>query len=138
MAIGGFLEEYTVSKSKGQIKELIDLTPKKATRIKNNQEEIISLDEIKINDTLKVYPSESIPTDGIIISGETSIDQSALTGESIPVDMKSGDEVLSGTINLYGSFTMKSEKISADSSFENLIKLFESSIPEKCKNCSCS
>ena len=133
MAIGGFLEEYTVSKSKGQIKELIDLTPKKATRIKNNQEEIISIDEIKINDTLKVYPGESIPTDGIIISGETSIDQTALTGESIPVDMKSGDEVLSGTINLYGSFKMKAKKISSDSAFENLIKLVESSTPENAK-----
>ena len=133
MAVGGFLEEYTVSKSKGQIKELIDLTPKKATRIKNNIEEKISADEIKVNDILKVYPGESVPADGIIIEGETSIDQSALTGESIPADMKKGDEILSGSINLYGSFIMKATKISADSAFENLVKLVESSSPENAK-----
>ena len=130
MAIGGFLEEYTVSKTKGKIEELVKMTPKFATRIKNDKEERISVDKIKIGDTLKVLPGESIPTDGIILKGETSIDQSTLTGEPLPVDKKENDEVYSGTINLYGSFTMKTTKSSDDSSFQKLIELVKSSSPE--------
>ncbi len=133
MAIGGFLEEYTVSKAQGRIEELINMTPQVATRIKNGIEETISVEEICIGDILKVLPGESIPTDGIIINGETSINQSTLTGESLPVDKSTNDEVYSGTTNLYGSFTMKTTKISKDSSLQKLIKLVESSKPENAK-----
>ena len=133
MAIGGFLEEYTVSKTQGRIEELVKMTPQFATRIKNGVEEKIRIDEVNIGDILKVLPGESIPTDGIIINGETSIDQSTLTGESIPVDKKENDEIYSGTINLYGSFTMKTTKVSEDSSIQKLIRLVESSAPENAK-----
>ena len=130
MAIGGFLEEYTVSKTQGRIKELVNMTPQVAVRIRNGKEERILASEVQIGDILKVLPGESIPTDGRIINGETSIDQSTLTGESIPVDKKANDDVYSGTINLYGSFTMETTKISDDSSLQKLIKLVESSSPE--------
>ena len=130
MAIGGFLEEYTVSKTQGRIKELANMTPQVAVRIRNGKEERILASEVQIGDILKVLPGESIPTDGRIINGETSIDQSTLTGESIPVDKKATDDVYSGTINLYGSFTMETTKISDDSSLQKLIKLVESSSPE--------
>ena len=130
MAIGGFLEEYTVSKTQGRIKELANMTPQVAVRIRNGKEERILASEVQIGDILKVLPGESIPTDGRIINGETSIDQSTLTGESLPVDKKANDEVYSGTINLYGSFTMETTKISDDSSLQKLIKLVESSSPE--------
>ena len=110
MAIGGFLEEYTVSKTQGRIKELANMTPQVAVRIRNGKEERILASEVQIGDILKVLPGESIPTDGRIINGETSIDQSTLTGESIPVDKKANDDVYSGTINLYGSFTMETTK----------------------------
>lgn len=133
MAIGGFLEEYTVSKTQGKIEELVKMTPQVATRIKNGVEEKIPITEVKIGDILKVLPGESIPTDGIIINGETSIDQSTLTGESIPVDKKENDKIYSGTINLYGSFTMKTTKVSEDSSIQKLIKLVKSSAPENAK-----
>ena len=133
MAIGGFLEEYTVSRTQGRIEELVKLTPQVATRIKNGIEEVIPVEEVKIGDILKVIPGESIPTDGIIVSGETSIDQATLTGESMPVDKVKNDEVYSGTINLFGSFTMKTTKISEDSSLQKLIKLVESSKPENAK-----
>lgn len=133
MAIGGFLEEYTVSRTQGKIKELVKLTPQFATRIKNKIEEKIPVEEVKIGDILKVLPGESIPTDGIIIDGETSIDQSTLTGESMPVDKVKNDEVYSGTMNLYGSFTMKTTKVSQDSSLQKLIRLVESSKPENAK-----
>ena len=108
-------------------------TPQVATRIRNGIEEKIDVKEVEIGDILKVLPGESIPTDGIIISGETSIDQSTLTGESLPVDKKANDEVYSGCINLYGSFTMKTTKVSEDSSLQKLIKLVESSSPKNSK-----
>ena len=130
MAIGGFLEEYTVSKAQGRIEELVKMTPQVATRIENGIEERIPVEKVQIGDLLKVLPGESIPTDGVIVKGETSINQSTLTGESLPVDKKENDEVFSGTINLYGSFTMKTTKISQESSFQKLIKLVESSEPE--------
>lgn len=133
MAIGGFLEEYTVSKTKGKIEELVNITPQTATRIRNNTEEKIAVENVQVGDILKVLPGESIPTDGIIISGETSIDQSTLTGESMPADKTVNDEVYSGTTNLYGSFTMKTTKISQESSLQKLIRLVESSKPENSK-----
>jgi len=133
MAIGGFLEEYTVSKTQGRIKELVDMSPQVATRIKNGIEEKIPVEKVNLGDILKVLPGESIPTDGTIITGETSIDQSTLTGESIPVDKQADDEVYSGTINLYGSFTMKTTKVSKDSSLQRLIRLVESSSPENAR-----
>ena len=133
MAIGGFLEEYTVRKTQGRIEELVKMTPEFATRIKNGIEEKISVENVQVGDILKVLPGESIPTDGVVITGETSIDQSTLTGESIPVDKQEDDEVYSGTINLYGSFTMKTTKISQESSLQKLIRLVESTKPENAK-----
>ena len=133
MAIGGFLEEYTVSKTQGRIAELVKMTPQVATRIKNGIEEKIPVEKVEIGDILKVLPGESIPTDGTIIAGETSIDQSTLTGESLPVDKKENDQVFSGTTNLYGSFSMETTKVSEDSSLQKLIKLVESASPENSK-----
>lgn len=133
MAIGGFLEEYTVSKTQGKIEELVKMIPQIATRIKNGVEETIPVEEVQIGDILKVLPGESIPTDGVIVKGETSINQSTLTGESLPIDKKENDEVFSGTINLYGSFTMRTTKISQESSFQKLIRLVESSKPENAR-----
>ena len=133
MAIGAFLEKYTVSKAQGRIEELINLTPQVATRIKNKKEEQISVEKIEIDDILKVLPGEIIPTDGIIINGETSINQAMLTGESLPVDKKENDEVYGGSINLYGSFMMKTTHIIEDSSLKKLIRLVESSKPENAK-----
>ena len=135
MAIGGFLEEYTVSKTRSGIEKLVDLSPTKGTLIKNyneaNETEMeISADSIDVGNILKVVPGEVIPVDGIIISGESSIDQSVMTGESIPVDKVIGDEVFSGTINLYGSFIMKAIKKGEDSSLQKLIKLVESANPD--------
>ena len=103
MAIGGFLEEYTVSKTQLKIKELVNLTPQKATRIKNGIEEKINAEDIQIGDILKVLPGETIASDGVILNGETSINQATITGESLPLNKTKGDEVYSGTINEYGS-----------------------------------
>lgn len=138
MAIGGFLEEYTVSKTEAGIKKLIDLNPSNCTLIINynrtNEDEIVVPSNlIKAEDIIKVVPGETVPVDGVIISGESSIDQSVLTGESIPIDKVVGDEVFSGTINLFGSFIMKATKKGEDSSLQKLIKLVESANPENAK-----
>ena len=133
MTIGGFLEEYTVSKTQNRIKELVKITPQIATKITNKTEEKIPAEEIKTGDILKILPGEIIPTDGIIINGESSIDQSTLTGESLPVDKSVNDEVYSGCVNLYGSFLMKTTKLSKDSSLQKLIKLVESSSADNSK-----
>ena len=133
MAIGGFLEEYTMGKTQSKIEELIKITPQVARRIKNGIEEEINVEDVKIGDILKVLPGENIPTDGIIVKGETSINQSTLTGESLPVDKKENDEVYSGTTNLYGSFSMKTTKESEDSSLQKLIRLVKTSSPENAK-----
>lgn len=134
MTIGGFLEEYTVSKTQNGIKHLIDITPTTATIINSNvDEKEIAAQNIRINDIIKVLPGEIIPGDGVIIKGESSINQAALTGESLPVDKTVGDEVYSGTINLYGSIIIKSTKNGENSSVNKLIKLIESSKPENAK-----
>ena len=133
MAIGGFLESYTVSKTRGKIEDLVNMSPQFATVIRNKKEERIPVENVQVGDILKVLPGESIPTDGVIVKGEAAIDQATLTGESLPADKKAGDEVYSGTINLYGSFTMKTTKISQESSLQKLIRLVESSKPENAK-----
>lgn len=134
MTIGGFLEEYTVSKTQNEIKNLINITPTTATLIKdNNTEKKINAKDIKTNDIIKVLPGEIIPGDGIIIDGNSSINQATLTGESLPVDKSTGDEVFSSTINLYGSIIIKATKNGEKSSVNQLIKLIESSKPENAK-----
>ncbi|WP_299523000.1 cation-translocating P-type ATPase [uncultured Methanobrevibacter sp.] len=134
MTIGGFLEEYTVSKTQNEIKNLIDITPQTATLINcNGDEEEVNAQNIKINDIIKVLPGEVIPGDGVIIKGESSINQAVLTGESLPADKTVGDEVYSGTINLYGSIIIKATKNGENNSINKLIKLIKSSKPENAK-----
>lgn len=135
MAIGGFLEEYTVSKTRTGIEKLVDLSPTKGTLVSNygesgEAESEIDADAIDVGNILKVLPGEVVPVDGVLIKGETSIDQSVMTGESIPIDKQVGDEVFSGTINLYGSFYMKATKKGEDSSLQKLISLVESASPD--------
>ncbi|RDY24311.1 copper-translocating P-type ATPase [Romboutsia maritimum] len=131
MTIGALLEDKTVEKAHQGIKSLINLTPRTARLIKSDSEEIISADDVKIGDILRVIPGETIPVDGVIISGQTSIDQSVMTGESLPVDKCIYDNVFSGTINQFGSFDMKATKIDKDSSLQRMIKLVESANANK-------
>ena len=123
MALGALLEDWTVERAKKGLKNLINLTPQKGRRIINGKEEIVDVDEIKLNDTLRILPGESIPVDGIIIDGNTSVDQSVMTGESLPIDKKEKDNVFCGTMNLYGSIDIKATSIGEDSSLQKLINL---------------
>jgi Cu+-exporting ATPase len=127
MAIGELLEDYTVGRAKKGLKKLINLTPQigRKITIQNNQikEEKINVNQIKLKDTLRVLPGEVIPVDGKIIKGNTSIDQSIMTGESLPVDKKENDEVYCGTINLYGSIDIEATSSGEDSSLQKLIDM---------------
>lgn len=123
MQIGSLLEDYTSGKAKEGIEKLIGITPQTARVVRDGDVREIPVEAVKIGDILSVLAGEIIPVDGTIIEGETSIDQSAMTGESIPVDKKSGDSVSSGTMNQFGAFKMRADSISADSSLQRMIKL---------------
>ena len=129
MAIGELLEDRTVEKAKKGIKELINLAPRQGRRIifgeNKSREEIVTIEEINLNDHLRVLPGEAIPVDGHIIIGNTSIDQSVMTGESLPVDKTTGDEVFSGTINRFGTIDIKATKVGEDSSLQKLIRMVQ-------------
>lgn len=129
MALGALLEDYTVERSKRGLADLINLKPEKARVLieENNTiiEKEIDAKEIQIGDKIRVNPGEKIPADAVIISGDTSVDQSVMTGESLPLDKQVGDEVFSGTLNLYGSIDIEATKVGKDSSLEKLIRMVE-------------
>lgn len=126
MTIGAYLEELTVDKAQAGIEKLIDLSPLTARKITPHGESLVPLDQVKKKDTLRVIAGETIPVDGKITSGQSSVNQSLLTGEAIPIDKTVGDEVYSGTINQYGTFEMIVEKEEKDSSLQKMIRLVES------------
>ena len=133
MQIGAFLEEFTVDKSKKGIEKLVKLTPTLARIIINNEQKTINAKDVKVGDLLRVNPGEVIPVDGIITKGKTSIDNSIMSGESIPLDLSEGDSVCSGAVNQFGSFEMKATKVGEDSSIQKMIKLVESADANKAK-----
>lgn len=133
MQLGELLEHLTVKKARSGIEKLVRLTPKTCRLIVDGEERIVPPEEIKIGDTVRILPGETIAVDGIIIKGETSVDQSLMTGESIPVDKGIGDEVYSGTINRMGAFEMRVEKCVKDSFAQRMALLVESADAKKSK-----
>ena len=125
MAIGAILEDKTIEKAKRGIKKLISLVPELGRIINNGIEEMIPIESIKKDDVLRVLPGEAVPVDGEILSGNTSIDQSIITGESLPIDKTVGDKVFCGTINRFGSIDIKATKVGEDSSLQKLIRLVQ-------------
>ncbi len=129
MSIGAILEEKTVERSKRGLKQLISLTPMMGRRILSDpsgiHEEIIPVEQIKEGDILRILPGETIPVDGEIAEGNTSIDQSIITGESLPVDKSVGDQVFCGTINRFGSIEIVTARVGEDSSLQKLIRMVQ-------------
>lgn len=123
MALGALLEDWTVERSKKGLKNLMDLSPQKARIINDDGEKVVLVDEVKIGDNIRILPGEIIPVDGEIIDGTSSVDQSVMTGESLPVDKEVGDEVFCGTMNLYGAIDIRASSISENSSLQKLIDL---------------
>ncbi len=125
MAIGALLEEATVNRAKQGLHKLMRLAPVQGRRLKDETEEIIPAQDIRKGDILRILPGETIPVDGTIIRGETSVDQSLMTGESLPVDKGVADVVFCGTINRFGSIDITATKVGEDSSLQQLIRMVQ-------------
>ncbi len=133
MQLGALLEDLTVAKARAGIENLVRLTPRTARVISGEIEQIVTAEKVKVGDIIRVLPGETIPVDGNIISGATSINQAVMTGESLPLDKTSGDPVSSGTVNQFGTFDMVAVKVGEDSSIQRMIKLVQSADADKAK-----
>ncbi len=133
MQLGGLLEDLTVAKARAGIEKLVHLTPQTARILTDGTEKIISASEVSVDALLRVLPGETVPVDGVIISGQTSVNQAVMTGESLPVDKTVGDEVKSGTVNQFGAFEMRATKVGEDSSIQRMIRLVQSADAGKAK-----
>ncbi len=125
MALGALLEDTVTNRAKKGLRKLISLAPAQGRRIRDGEEEMIPAEEIRKGDVLRILAGETIPVDGKILTGETSVDQSIMTGESLPVDKTVGDEVFCGTINRFGAIDITAAKVGEDSSLQKLIRMAE-------------
>lgn len=133
MQLGALLEEMTVAKARAGIEKLVHLTPQTARVLAKGTEKVIPAEQVQVDDLLRVLPGESVPVDGVIVSGQTSINQAVMTGESLPVDKTVGDEVSSGTVNQFGAFEMRATRVGEDSSIQRMIRLVQSADAGKAK-----
>ena len=133
MQLGELLEELTVARARKGIERLVRLTPATARKVEGTREEVIPAEEVRIGDILRVLPGETIPADGVILSGHTSVNQSVMTGEPLPIDKEAGDEVSSGTVNQFGTFDMKAARTGKDSSIQRMVRLVQSADAGKAK-----
>lgn len=131
MALGEILEDLTTDRAKKGLKKLIGLAPTQGRRIFDGKEEIIATEKICVNDYLRILPGEIIPVDGKIVLGETSVDQSVITGEALPVDKGVDDDVFCGTINRFGAIDIIATKVGKDSSLQKLIDMVKEAEDKK-------
>ena len=125
MAVGAILEDMTTKRARKGLRQLISLAPVQGRRIRDGREEMIRAEEIRPGDILRVLPGETIPADGRVASGETSVDQSVMTGESLPVDKGVGDEVFCGTLNCFGAIDLEVVREGEDISLRQMIRLVQ-------------
>lgn len=133
MALGEILEDVTTSRARKGLKTLVELTPQTGRIISDGVEVIVASELIKEGDIVRLFPGEVAPVDGVIVSGESSFDQSVLTGESLPVDKNVGDEVVCGAINMYGSVDIKAVRAGEDTSLSRLIGFVNEAEDKKAK-----
>lgn len=133
MQLGALLEDLTVAKARSGIEKLVHLTPRTARVITGGGESVVPAESVSIGDMIRVLPGETVPVDGVILSGSTSVNQAVMTGESLPVDKTAGDEVLSGTVNQFGAFDMRASRVGEDSSIQRMIRLVQSADAGKAK-----
>lgn len=124
-AVGELLEGYTMERARGAIRALMDLSPAEATRLISGEEEQVPVEQLRVNDHIRVRPGERIPADGQILEGHSSVNQAAITGESIPVDKASGDTVYAGTLNGEGVLLIEVSKRVEDSTLARIIAMVE-------------
>lgn len=123
ITLGKMLESYSKGKTTNAIKGLMNLAPKKATILVDNVEKVVPIEEVKIGDIFVVKPGENIPVDGVVIEGESAVNESALTGESIPIDKTVGDNVSGATVNQSGFIKCKATKVGEDTTLSQIIKM---------------
>ncbi len=133
MQLGALLEDLTVARARAGIEKLVHLTPQTARLLTDGGETVIPAAQVRVGDVLRVLPGESVPVDGVILTGRTSVNQAVMTGESLPVDKAAGDEVSSGTVNQFGSFDMKATRVGEDSSIQRMIRLVQAADAGKAK-----
>lgn len=133
MQLGALLEDLTVAKARAGIERLVQLTPQTARVVTAGGEKIIPAEKVRVGDIIRVLPGETVAVDGVILSGQTSVNQAVMTGEALPADKTVGDEVSSGTINQFGAFEMQAAKVGEDSSIQRMIKLVQSADAGKAK-----
>lgn len=133
MQLGALLEDLTVARARAGIERLVHLTPRTARVLRGKEERIIPAEQVAVGDLLRVLPGETIPVDGVIRTGQTSINEAVMTGESMPVDKTAGDMVSSGTVNQFGAFDMEATKVGEDSSIQRMIRLVQSADAGKAK-----
>lgn len=131
MQLGTLLEDYTAARANAGLEKLVDMTPRTARVTREGKEVIVSAETVTVGEVLTVLAGETIPLDGTILSGRTTVDTSVMTGESLPVEKGPGDAVMSGTVNQYGAFTMRAEKICEDSALQRMIRLTKEAEAEK-------
>lgn len=131
--IGELLQSIAVGKSRKSIAALMDIRPDSATVLRNGAEITVSPEEVKKGETVIVKAGEKIPLDGIVLEGETSVNTAALTGESLPHDISAGDRVVSGTVNLSGVITVRTESVYSESTVAKILDLVENSAAKKAK-----
>ncbi|MEH7417898.1 heavy metal translocating P-type ATPase [Neobacillus drentensis] len=130
-AVSGALETYTMNKSHKEISSLMELQPQEALRITARSEERVAVSDLMVGDQILIKPGERVPADGMIIKGQTNIDEAAITGESMPVSKSEQAEVFAGTVNMTGSITVQVTKASTDTLFQKIIQLVQSAQSEK-------
>jgi Cu+-exporting ATPase len=123
--LGRYLESVSKGKTSEAIKKLMELAPKMATVLQNGEERVIPVEAVAVGDIILVRPGEKIPVDGVVQSGNTSIDESMLTGESMPVDKKNEDRVFAASLNINGSITFRATKVGSDTALAQIIRLVE-------------
>ncbi|MCR4962318.1 MAG: cation-translocating P-type ATPase [Firmicutes bacterium] len=125
MAIGALLEQATTNRAKKGLKKLISLAPVQGRRVNGATEEMVPVAALRPGDVVRILPGEIIPVDGTVIDGESSVDQSIMTGESLPVDKAQGDQVFCGTMNCFGAIDVTTTNVGADSSLQQLIRMVQ-------------
>ena len=133
MQLGALLEDLTVAKARAGIERLVHLSPRTARIVRDGVETVVAAEDVQVGDVLRVLPGETVAVDGTVLEGRTSIDESVMTGESLPVDKAPGDEVKSGTVNQFGAFDMRAQRVGEDSSLARMIELVQSADAGKAK-----
>lgn len=133
MQIGGFLEEATVNHANASIMRLVSMRPATARVVTDGDERIVPVEDVALGDTVRIVPGEVVPVDGVVISGNTSVNNSILTGESVPSDVGPGDRMSSGTVNMYGSVDIRVDRVGDDTTIARMTQIIENADAGKSK-----